>query len=218
MSIEPDVDLVLLLASGFGTKVYTRSDVRCIYRELRQLYIGNQTEFHYGVWNGRWKDTAQRLHQVCTRTAHCVFIAHSWGCGHGYKVFEREWRKCGRIVDLAILIDPIPRPFRFFIPGNLWAMTSWGKVKVRNARNVLTFRQVNGRPMGRRVVDGMETYIERFVFGTTENMDKYAPRAVGDQRVYDETITHSTIDGDARVQSRLFTEIASKVMAWRQGQ
>ena len=217
MSIEPDVDLLFLLASGYGNKAYTRSDIRCIYRELRNLYIDNNTEFHYGVWNGRWKDTAERLHQVAVPTAHCVFIAHSWGCGHAYKVFERAWRKCGRTVDLAVLIDPIPRPFRFFIPGNLWALTSWGKIKVTNARDVLAFRQVNARPMGRRVVDGMEIYIERYAFGSTGNLSRYAPRAVGDQRVYDSEMNHESIDGNDKVQSVLYRTIASKVLAWREG-
>lgn len=218
VSIEPDVDLVILLASGYGNKAYTRSDIRSIYRELRNLYVSNDTEFHYGVWNGRWKDTAERLHQVATPDAHCIFVAHSWGCGHAYKVFERAWRKCGRTVDLAVLIDPVPRPFRLFIPGNLWSLTSWGTVKVTNAREVLTFRQVNARPMGRRVVAGMETYIERYAFGTPEALEKYAPRAVGDQRVYDAEIDHESIDHDGKVQSRIFRVIASKVLAWRRGE
>jgi pimeloyl-ACP methyl ester carboxylesterase len=217
MTIEPDVDLVFCLASGFGNRAYSRSDIRSIYRELRQLYISPTTEFHYGVWNGQWKDTAERLHQVATRHARCVFVAHSWGCGHAYKVFERAWGKCGRSIDLAVLIDPVPRPFRLFVPGNLWAMTTWGKVKVKNAREVLAFRQTNGRPMGRRVVDGMETYIQRLAFGSKANLDKYAPRAIEPNRVYDETMHHESIDADERVQSRIFTEIASKVVAWREG-
>ena len=217
MSIEPDVDLVICLASGFGNKAYTRSDIRHIYRHLRQSYIRNDTEFHYDVWNGRWKDTAQRLHQVCTRNARCIFIAHSWGCGHGYRVFEKAWRKCGRTVDLAILIDPIPRPFRIFVPGNLFALTSWGKIKVKNAHAVLAFRQVNARPMGRRVVNGPGTQIDRMAFGTGNSLDKYAPFAIGAGRIIDGDVTHNTIDADERVQQRIFETLDSKITAWRDG-
>ena len=216
MSIEPDVDLVFCLASGFGNQAYTRSDIRRIYRELRQMYIRNDTEFHYGVWNGRWSDTAKRLHQVCLRQAHCIFVAHSWGCGHAYRIFEKAWAKCGRVVDLAVLIDPIPRPFRLFIPGNLWAMTRWGNVKVHNAREVLAFRQVNARPMGRRVVDGMATIV-RHAFGSQANLTKYAPHATGEGRIHDPDMNHESIDGDKRVQQMIFRSIASKVLAWREG-
>lgn len=217
MTIDPDVDLVICLASGFGNKAYTRSDIRSIYRTLRHQYISKTTEFHYDVWNGGWADTAERLHQVSTRSAHCIFIAHSWGCGHGYRVFEKAWRRCGRVVDLAVLIDPVPRPFRFFIPGNLFAMTSWGKIRVRNAREVLAFRQVNVRPMGRRVVDGRSTLITRTAFGGEADLDRYAPRSVGEGRIVDNEITHNSIDADERVQLSIFEILESKITAWRDG-
>jgi len=215
--IEPDVNLVICLASGFGVRAYARSDVRAIYRRLRTSYISSETELHYDVWNGGWSDTAERLHQIATRNARCIFIAHSWGCGHGYKVFEKTWGKCGRCVDLAVLIDPVPRPFRFFIPGNVWALTTWGKVKVHNAREAMAFRQVNARPMGRRVVDGKSVTITRTAFGSEKNLEKYASRAIGEGRVVDGKLHHNSIDGDPRVTEMIFTAIHSKYEAWRHG-
>lgn len=218
MSIHPDVDLVICLASGYGNRAYTRSDIRSIYRTLRHQYISQTTEFHYDVWNGGWADTAERLHQVTTRTARCVFIAHSWGCGHGYKVFEKAWRKCGRVVDLAVLIDPVPRPFRFFIPGNVFALTSWGTIRVRNAREVLAFRQVNATPIGRWVKNGQATLINRTAFGSEANLERHAPRAVGEGRIVDNKIDHNSIDADERVQLVIFETLESKITAWRNGQ
>ena len=218
MSIEPDIDFVYCFASGYGNKAYTRSDIRSIYRMSRQRFLDPvNTEMFYDVWNGHWKDTAIRLHQVCRRQAKCVFVAHSWGCGHAYKVFEKQWAKCGRVVDFASLIDPVPRPFRFFLPGNLWAMVPWGRFRVKNAREVLTFRQVNAGPFGRRVLAGATTSVEQYAYGGEYNLNKDAPLATGAGRIVDAQIDHESIDKDERVQKKLFEQMASKATAWRDG-
>lgn len=216
VSTRPDVDLIICLSTGYGTEVYARSGIRQLYRRCRE-YANAHTEILYDEYNGGWAGTARRIHQVATTDTRCVFIAHSWGCGVAFKQFAKRWRKLGRVVDLAILIDPVPRPFKLLIPLNIFALTHWGRFRVRGVREVLAFHQFNNRPCGHQVVNSMATTIEQRAFGTTTDLDQYAPWAVGSQRVIDETVTHSTIDADQRVHDVILETLDSKIRAWRDG-
>ena len=211
-----DVDLIICLASGFGTKVYARSGIRRLYRYCRG-FQSKTTEILYDEYNGGWDGTARRLHQVASGSAKTVFIAHSWGCGLAFKKFAKRWHRLGRTVDLAILIDPVPRPFKLLIPLNIFAITSWGRFKVTGVREVLAFHQFNDRPCGHQVRDGMGMAINQMAFGSEAVLDKHAPWAVGNNRILDETVTHNSIDDDDRVHEIIKEALRSKVEAWRHG-
>lgn len=212
----PDVSLIICLSSGFGTKVYARSGIRRLYRYCR-TFANAHTEIMYDVWNGGWSGTARRIHQVATEDSHCVFIAHSWGCGLAFRKFAKQWRKLGRVVDLAILIDPVPRPFKLLIPLNIFAMTHWGKFKVKGVREVLAFHQYNNRPCGHRVVNSLAVEINQTALGSPEVLDKYAPWAVGGTRVVDEFVRHGTIDDHNVIHKEIHGLLDSKIKAWRHG-
>ncbi len=214
--MTPDVDLIICLASGFGTKVYVRSGIRQLYRYCRG-YATATTEIIYDEYNGGWAGTARRLHQVATHDTKCVFIAHSWGCGVAFRQFSKAWIKLGRIVDLAILIDPVPRPFKILIPLNVFAMTHWGKFRVKSVREVLAFHQFNDRPCGHQIVNNMQATIVQKAFSSQATLDKYAPWSVGEFRIEDDLIKHNTIDDDPRVHGDIKDLLDSKIEAWRHG-
>ena len=211
-----DVDLIICLASGFGTKVYARSGIRRLYRYARG-YQTNKTEIVYDEYNGGWDGTARRLHQVATGRCKTVFIAHSWGCGLAFKQFAKRWQRLGRVVDLAILIDPVPRPFKLLVPLNIFAVTHWGRFKVKGVREVLAFHQFNDRPCGHHVRNSMQSTLTQTAFGSPAVLDKYAPWAVGNSRIEDGRVTHNSIDDDLRVHEAIKEMLRSKVEAWRHG-
>jgi pimeloyl-ACP methyl ester carboxylesterase len=211
-TITQDVNVLILLASGYGNKAYTQSDIREIYREVRRQYGSNtRVEIFYGVWDGKWKDTARRYDQVLKPGGECVFIGHSYGCGHAYKVFAKEWEKLGREIAAAILIDPVIRIFKLAVFMNWISLTRWFKFKAVNTKQVFAFRQVNSSPYGRFVVGGGAS-IARWVFGSAETMKAHSYGT--EERHHDPTMNHEDIDGSPYVQRIIYEKLAGWLPSW----
>ena len=145
--------------------------------------------------------------------SHLCFVGHSWGCGHFYNDFAKEWGKLGRDIGLALLIDPVPRPFRVFVPLNAWALVPWGKFRIRHTRRVILWRQVNGPPYGRPAKAHAAVTVEQTVFGSTRNLIKH--KAPVDDRVVDPEMSHSRIDDAPDVTNRVYDEVESFINATR---
>jgi hypothetical protein len=210
------VDLIIISASGFGNDQDDDSHILRLHYQLRDEYQGlwPRAEILYRPWDAPWHHLARRLNRASIPGCPTVFLAHSYGCGWGLKRFEQQWRRCGRTVDLAILIDPIPRAFNVLFVGNLFSLTRWGVVRTR-ARHVLAVRQVNNIPAGRRVQlrnpDGQE--LEQWVYGSRSNIRRYAGSTSPSEIVYDDTVTHTTIDGRPVVQGMVMDRIRSYLAA-----
>jgi hypothetical protein len=211
------IDLVIISASGFGIDEADDSAVHTMHHSIRATYQGAwpQAEILYRPWDAAWHHIARRLHKASVPGCPTVFLGHSYGCGWGLKRFEQEWQRKGRMVDLAMLIDPVPRAFNLFFIGNLFSLTRWGVVRTR-ARHVLLFRQVNFSPYGRKVQlkvpDDQE--LTQLVFGSARNLARYAPEVHLDERIVDDHITHNTIDGRAEVADAISAKLKSFLSAF----
>ena len=203
------VDLIVVTASGFGVDEDDDSGMLQLHYAIRERYQGiwPKAEILYRPWNAPWSHLAKRLHKVAIPGCPTVFLGHSYGCGWGLKKFEKAWRRCGRKIDLAVLIDPVPRAFGWFLIGNLFALTRWGVVRTW-ARQVRLVRQLNNIPMGRpaKLMNPDDQAIERVIFGTDKKFARYVPNALIDELVHDDTIIHINIDSRPEVQDR--------VLAW----
>jgi hypothetical protein len=203
-------DLIIISASGFGIDEADNSSIHQMHKSIRDTYQGvwPQAEIVYRPWDAAWHHIARRLHKTATSTCPTVFLGHSYGCGWGLKRFEQEWRRKGRTIDFACLIDPVPRAFNLFFIGNLFALTHWGVVRTRS-RHILLFRQVNDTPHGRpvKLKSPNNQEITQKVFGSAKNLAKYASDVHLDERVVDDYVTHTSIDGHAEVAELFFKRL-----------
>lgn len=215
--MKPFVNLIIISASGFSVKEHHTSGVRTMHQQFRLNYqsVFPQAEIIYRAWNAPWKSLARRLHQVALTHCPTIFVGHSWGCGHAYRKFEKGWHRCGRVVDHAFLIDPIPRPFGF-LPlrvANVFAVFGRGSFRVAHARYVTTWRQVNGLPMGRPVRIPDTHTLTSHIMGTRKNIDRHGVSDPAIEVIIDPIITHSTIDDDPSIQSAIHKEINDYIEA-----
>jgi hypothetical protein len=213
--IEPFVNLIIVSASGYTIKQHHESAIRTMHQRFRREHQADYplAEILYREHKADWKSLALRLHQVAVRNCPVIFVGHSWGCGDAYRRFEKEWYKCGRVIDRAFLIDPVPRPFRF-LPlrlANVSAYFGRGVFPVEHARHVTTWRQVNNLPMGRRVRVPDAHVLDGTVYGSPSNIRKYAKYAHPSDVVHDMEVQHSTIDDLSTVQTTILEEVDSYI-------
>lgn len=204
------IDLIVISASGFGIDQADNSGTLVRHHQIRAKYQGlwPQAEIMYRPWDAAWHHVARRLHKTSFRVCPTVFLGHSYGCGWGLKRFEQEWQRKGRKIDLAVLIDPVPRAFNLLLIGNLFSLTRWGVVRTR-ARHILLVRQVNDIPFGRpvKLKSPNDQEITQKVFGSAKNLARYAPDVHLDERVVDDYVTHTSIDERSDVGELVFKRL-----------
>lgn len=198
MTALPPINKIVLNVSGFGTDESERSGIMELHRRFRHDYISPTCDVQYRPRSANMKHVALRLNAEAARNAATILICHSWGWGDGGAEFEKHWSDCGRRIDLAVLIDPVPRPFRWLLPGNLFALTRWGVCRPQ-ARKVVTAVQVNNSPYGRWVDVPESTQIERRVYGSQAKLDRHAGRWTREERHHAPQMRHESIDSDAGV-------------------
>ncbi len=213
--MKPFVNLIIISASGFSVKEHHDSGVRTMHQQFRLDYqsVFPQAEIIYRAWNAPWKSLARRLHQVALTHCPTIFVGHSWGCGHAYRKFEKEWHRCARVIDRAFLIDPVPRPFGF-LPlrlANVFAVFGRGSFRVAHARYVTTWRQVNSLPVGRPVTVPNAHTLVAYAMGTRKNINRYGISDPAIGITFDPLVTHSTIDDRPSVQKLIQKEINAYV-------
>ena len=201
------IDQIVICASGFGVDEDDNSHVESMAQHLMDVCEGDRVRVYYRPWDTPWHHCARWLHKQATPECRTIFLGHSYGCGWGLKRFEQEWFRKGRLIDLAILIDPVPRAFNLFFFGNLFSLTRWGVVRTR-ARQVLLFRQVNDDPFGRPVrLKGEDQTLDTYIYGSAENLVRYAPSYPNVRQVIDDDVGHTTIDGLPNVRRIAYSRI-----------
>ena len=192
--IVPYVKRIIICATGFGVNEGDESDIFNRYYWWADHKYGNEpnTHVYYRTEDAPWKHIARRLNKIATPDCIVIFIGHSWACGGGYYKFEREWAKLGRRVNLVVLIDPVTKKFPYFIR----AMLTYRAFPVVNADEVFAVRQLNKKPIGRRVVlKGLpNSTIRQITYGSEKALARYKVAHGRDTRI-DEAVDHNTIDG-----------------------
>lgn len=192
--IVPHVKRIIICATGFTVNEGDESDIfdRYYWWADRKYGIEPGTHVYYRTEDAPWKHIARRLNRIAMADCIVIFIGHSWACGGGYYKFEREWAKLGRRVTLAVLIDPVTKKFPYFIR----AMLTYRAFKVVNADEVFAVRQLNKKPIGRRVVlKGLpNSTIRQITYGSEAALDRYKVARGRDTRI-DDVVDHNSIDG-----------------------
>ena len=213
----------VITCSGFLQKQGEESGPAKIDRAVKRL-LRDRCLDHVALrtWNSDHSGTAAEILRLgCDKI---VLIGYSYGCGWGIKRLCRELDRQQRhlrpehrqIVDLAILIDPVPRSW--FVFANVAAMTRVGKYRVPgNVMDVVLFRQVEGPPFGRNVKTARRTQLlEGWHFGTPGKLARHAPKP-GPVHTHVEpeegqVFNHLTIDDVGGVRDRILNLLKARIV------
>lgn len=206
----PSLSAHITVATGYGNTEATPSDLRKLYRELRGMYVSPEVSVQLLSYNDNWKAHAYAVHQDCRDDAYIGFIGHSYSGGYGFQRFAKHLLECGRTLACGYVIDGVIRPFRFFLPGNIIALTRIGQIRITcNVKKVVSWRQVNESPYGRHVASCKTSVIEHYCFGAQSLLEKHAYK--DEIRIVDPSMTHESIDNDWRVWQRITEDMAAVI-------
>jgi hypothetical protein len=123
-----------------------------LHRFLEVKFHDRRREFvALRTWNSDAEATAAQI--AARKPRKVIVVGYSYGCGWGLPQLAQALGAWGVGVDLALLVDPVPR--WTWLPLKWLALTRWGVYRVPvNVGRVHYWRQVNGAPFGRRVVAG----------------------------------------------------------------
>ena len=192
MSFQPYIDVVVICATGWGVKQHQQSDIHDRFYVWADKRFGSaKVKVLFREFDSPWKHLAARLHKLCTKDCIVVFVGHSFGCGVGYRRFEKAWKKLGRPrIRLAVLIDPVSARMGWLVRCVL-ALTTYPKFKVKHADEILAFRQVNHLARG-ELISAISATVIQHTFGSKKNLLRY--KVEGDQHHVEPDIDHNNID------------------------
>lgn len=211
MSFEPYVDVIVICATGWGVRENQQSDMHDKFYVWADKRFGcHRVKVLFREFDSKWNHLAARLDKLATPGCKVIFAGHSFGCGVGYRSFEKAWRKLGRApLSLAVLIDPVSARFGWLVRCVL-AFTTYPQFKVKHADEVLAFRQVNKRPLGERVKWHRRVKIVQHTFGSTKNLQRHNVLPGGCRHVNPD-MDHNNIDKHRLVIRRARDRIAQVV-------
>jgi pimeloyl-ACP methyl ester carboxylesterase len=195
---------IVVLTTGFGTRESTRGGIRDLYLEVRRKIAASDTYVMLRTWKQSMTDVAKIIEGDAIRRARIDFIGHSYGAGVAFPKLCKQLAKRGRRVDHAILIDPIPRVWRWFGLASLSHVLNhgWDTIALPdNVRSAKVFRQTNNIPMG-RIVKGPR--VNSTVYGL--NLDR-EPGIAGETTILTSLVTHESIDSHGDVRKHVMANL-----------
>lgn len=133
---------------------------------------------------------------IASRPQRIIHIGHSYGCGQGLIGFAGQLAKYGRVIDLAVMIDPVVETFWWRLTN---ALINLGPFTVpANVNAVIHARTKNwrfGMPVGRDVTH--HNVLMRMVFSASDAKSIDKRRTLID----DPTIIHTNIDAESNVRA-----------------
>lgn len=182
-----------------------------VYDRLVFIFRDRKDWLGVRTWNDKLEHDADEL--VRRKVKRVIVICYSWGCGKGLKRFCKRLQDLGVWVDLAILVDPVV--YDGFLLGKAANALLPGRAKFNLPDNVhfyCSYRTVNkskwNQPWGRDVYSEFALPLERTAFGSKERLEKWNPE--GDH-VVDASVTHNSIDNDARVHDSIVNHVVKFV-------
>ncbi|MFP4145307.1 MAG: hypothetical protein ACLFV3_09200 [Phycisphaeraceae bacterium] len=209
------VDLAIVVLPGFQQWAGPGTGCWKLYNRLCRTYRDRTRSLVLlRAWDSDPKLTAALIDERHAATT--IAIGYSYGAGWGVTQLADELDQLQRRIDVAFLIDPVPR-YRF-LPAKLLSLTRQGTYEVpANVTQAYSWRQVNKRswddPVGRpiRAADPSQTWTQELaVYGA--DMDLLHQHG-GSNRNWrlDADIHHSNIDDRPEIHDAILTSIARAV-------
>jgi pimeloyl-ACP methyl ester carboxylesterase len=193
MSFQPYVDVIVICATGWGVDQDEQSDIHDrFYTWADRRFGSHRVKVLFREFDSPWEHLAARLNKLATKDCIVIFVGHSFGCGVGYRKFEKAWRKLGRAaIRLAVLIDPVSARVGWLVRCVL-ALTTYPKFKVKHADEILAFRQINRSVRGELILPIGEIEVSQHTFGSKKNLLRY--KHDGEHQHIDGNMDHNSID------------------------
>ncbi len=193
--------------SGPGTGLYRLHD-----RFVERYFDRRTSLVLLRRWNSDHEETAELIRHRNMKTV--IAIGYSYGCGHALVQLSKHLGRRAIAIDAAFLIDPVPR-YRL-LPLKVLSLTRFGKFKVaHNVRSVWSWRQLNARPFGRRVIAMSDQTVvhDEVVFGSAAELKRRTGRSksVHGDRVINSVIGHNEIDDNAMIHEAIIDRVDSIV-------
>lgn len=173
---------VMVIIGGFGQGNHAMHGMRTLHDGMIEIFPARtESVLEQEAWHVSPTKFADKIAAIIQRdgvttpnegTTFIGMAAYSWGNPTAIKICERLF-DYGISVEYLAMIDPVPRLAAFWWwPSNIWALSRFGKLNVPpNVRHVETWRQVNNRPLGRRLcVCGETKIINEHVYGPAGTM------------------------------------------------
>lgn len=138
-----------VVISGFTQNRSRESGSEILWRKL-QAYADHEHYVEVRKWKSNWKRVALFIHRNLDEDGIINIYAYSWGAGWGFRKLERELKKLGRRVHVAVLCDPVYRnPWMpSWLPLNPISMTLIPRISVVNTDHVFWLYQRLNYPRG----------------------------------------------------------------------
>jgi len=187
--------VAIVIIPGYKQGVMPGTGPAIIYDHLYRAYDSrSEAVLLFRSWKSSATETARLLNSK--RPTRLAVIGYSYGCGWGIPQLAKAVAPFNLPLDMAILIDPVPRYRGIFKPLSLTRLT---KYRVpRYIGRVHTFRQCNASPYGRQLVAYAGTRVEiQQVYGSVENLRRHGGPG---HHTVDNNMDHSSIDNDSRIR------------------
>jgi pimeloyl-ACP methyl ester carboxylesterase len=195
---------IVVLTTGFATRESTQGGIRDLYLEVRKRIASPDTYVMLRTWKQSMTDVAKIIEGDAGRKARIDYIGHSYGAGVAFPKFCKQLAKRGRKVTHAVLIDPVPRVWRWFGLASISHVLNhgWDTIKLpENVQSAAVFRQTNDIPMG-RIVRGPR--VSSTVYGL--DLDK-EPGVSGETTILTSLVDHASIDSHEDVRKHVISKL-----------
>lgn len=152
--MKPRFDDVYIFQMGFTQKLNKRPGMLRCWERQRQFAGRGRLICTPKEWNADWKAFGDFIAEYTHGGTRIYTCSYSWGAGWGFVRLAKRLQLCSRLIQHAILIDPVYRStvLPSWLPLNPISMTKLGKIHVpNNVREVTYFLQRQNRPAGREL-------------------------------------------------------------------
>lgn len=203
------IDAAVVTFAGFTQAPSPTVGVGRLHARIEQLLHDRRREsVELRSWDSDFDALAAWI--TAKQPDQIIVIGYSYGCGWALKQFAARMKQLGRSIDLAFLIDPVPR-FRVLKP---LAYTRAGKYKIpANVEETHYWRQLNAGPYGREPVHpDAKPVICRRVYGAEANIRRYATPEESLAGYRDTGATHSTIDDRDAIHDAILDKLKTRLL------
>ena len=200
----------IITCPGFRQTAGTRFGLSKLHRRLVQAFPNREAVYPLALraWNEDMYSLAEQVNDYDPEFT--AFIPYSYGAGWALVKFSEVLQDFGRGVDIAYLIDPVPR-YRF-LPAKLISLTRKGSYEVpRNVIDVKYWRQVNATPYGRAPSHPEHRTECIAVYGTEKNKKHALERELHHWEYSDDT--HNHIDDREDIHDYIINDLLGRIVA-----
>lgn len=209
---NPHCEFAAVTVSGFTTTAASDTGMQRINLALTEQFPNRWGSLLlHRSWDSDARTDAWLIDLKLKPDGRLVFVGHSYGAGVYFPALCRELARLGRRVDVAYLVDPVPRAWRTALPWNLvrHALHADTLDLPDNVGSAHVWWQINNYPRGRNVGRGDPRIAWREVFGEGDLLRAHAHRYPAARRTPSGAL-HATIDDLDEIRSHILVDLGAK--------